>query len=287
MTSKTSSFHKDIHTNKRKAFSVAEATIALLIGSVALGMAAPMITKQIKTQNFADTERRLMNQRIDNVFPKNSVMFFNSRTCPDGWKPLVDSEGVQYDGYYPRIGAEGSSEIGTIKEQMVHKHKHVSPFMAYMGLPMINQHRYGPYSFPGRLWVSTFNRNVIGDGTYPTLTLYKDGNGNFVPASSSIDSHPVSFFGVGYPGTFNYNTITYTSDGMNREEGLFGISRSADSVSGYNIKPLTVCPNRDEDNEICKPSGNRYDIPYLEEMPLVGDENRPNSIVLLACQRGN
>ena len=40
---------KNNHRNKRKAFSVAEAMIALLIGSVALGMAAPMITKQIKT----------------------------------------------------------------------------------------------------------------------------------------------------------------------------------------------------------------------------------------------
>ena len=34
--------------NKKTAFSVAEAMMALLIGSVALGAAAPMITKQIK-----------------------------------------------------------------------------------------------------------------------------------------------------------------------------------------------------------------------------------------------
>ena len=32
----------------KKGFSVAEATIALLIGSVAFGMVAPMITKQVK-----------------------------------------------------------------------------------------------------------------------------------------------------------------------------------------------------------------------------------------------
>ena len=33
-----------------RAFSVAEVAIALLIGSIILGMAAPMITKQIKNE---------------------------------------------------------------------------------------------------------------------------------------------------------------------------------------------------------------------------------------------
>ena len=50
LTTKTSSFHKNAHTNKRKAFSVAEAFIVLPVGSIALGVSAPMITKQIKAQ---------------------------------------------------------------------------------------------------------------------------------------------------------------------------------------------------------------------------------------------
>ncbi len=56
---------KNNYRNSKKAFSVAEATIALLIGSVALGMAAPMITKQIKYNNMSEVQTRVLNQRIE------------------------------------------------------------------------------------------------------------------------------------------------------------------------------------------------------------------------------
>jgi len=48
---------------------------------------------------------------------------------------------------------------------------------------------------------------------------------------------------------------------------------------------VLTCPNRDEGDAICKPTGNQYDVPYLSEMPLVGNENRPKSILLLACEK--
>ena len=215
-------------------------------------------------------------------FQRILLCFFNSRTCPDGWKPLVDSEGVQYDGYYPRIGAEGSSEIGTIKEQMVHKHKHVSPFLPYYGLQMKNQLRYGPYSYPGSLW-TYYPMDVRGDGwNYPQIpNVAHYQNSVYVP-NGSLSNRAISFYGVGYQGEWHYNTIAYTSDGVNTTERLFGIR---DNNVNMMVKNFTVCPNRDENDRICKPAGNNYNIPYLAEMPLVGDENRPNSIVLLACQR--
>ena len=68
---KSKNSHKNNYKNSKKAFSVAEATIALLIGSVALGMAAPMITKQIKSNNMADTQSRVLTQRINNIVEDN------------------------------------------------------------------------------------------------------------------------------------------------------------------------------------------------------------------------
>ena len=60
--------------------------IALLIGSVALGMAAPMITKQIKTQNMTDTQNRVLAQRIqeleEELLPEGMIRFFYDRACP-------------------------------------------------------------------------------------------------------------------------------------------------------------------------------------------------------------
>ena len=51
----------------KKGFSVAEATIALLIGSIILGMSAPMITSQIKRNNFSDVQSNILNRRIENL----------------------------------------------------------------------------------------------------------------------------------------------------------------------------------------------------------------------------
>ena len=46
-----------IFSKKRKGFSVAEGMIVLLISSVALGVAAPMITKQINKENIRYLQR--------------------------------------------------------------------------------------------------------------------------------------------------------------------------------------------------------------------------------------
>ena len=111
LTTKTSSFHKNAHTNKRKAFSVAEAFIVLLVGSIALGMSAPMLTKQIKAQNMTDTQFRVINREADELrdlvndlmeeiedlrnnnngsTPSGAVMYFDLSSCPEGWTPLTN-----------------------------------------------------------------------------------------------------------------------------------------------------------------------------------------------------
>ena len=268
----------------KKAFSMAETTIALLIGSIILGITAPVITKQIKNQSLTDTQLQIVQKQINELNKKTiniesgAVMFFRRTSCPDGWS-IIKNKG----GYYLRIAQvndEGkiieSKNIGDTIEAMVHKHKHVSPVMAYYGSTQMNQLRYGPYFLPGTKYLSTFKKNVQGDYSYPEPpNMYTTG----IPTSYSNNAY--TFYGVTYPSAYHFSTFTYTNDGMNREEALFGIKDNG----SMDIKPITVCPNRDEGDIICKPSGNNYNIPYLSAMPLVGNENRPKSILLIACEK--
>ena len=102
---------KNNHKNKRKAFSVAEATIALLIGSVALSMAAPMITKQIKQQNYQDVQFRRVSQQL---VPKGAIMFFGSDSCPDGWSAVnFNGRFVRFAGAYDVCDISGENSDGT------------------------------------------------------------------------------------------------------------------------------------------------------------------------------
>ena len=67
----------------KKTFSIAEVTIALLIGSLILGMTAPMISKQIKNNNSSDAQISILLRRIENLernnttpIPAGSIIFF-------------------------------------------------------------------------------------------------------------------------------------------------------------------------------------------------------------------
>lgn len=46
-----------------KAFSVVEAMIAVLIGSIVLGMSAPMISSQLKRNNMNDVQFQVLNKK--------------------------------------------------------------------------------------------------------------------------------------------------------------------------------------------------------------------------------
>ncbi len=55
------------------AFSVAEAMIALLIGSLVLGFSAPMISKQLQHNNFTSIQTQILNKKIENVDDKSDA----------------------------------------------------------------------------------------------------------------------------------------------------------------------------------------------------------------------
>ena len=91
--------------------------ITLAVGSVVLAVATPMVTKQIKYNNFSDQQVSVIQSQIAKVdtnikevediikndiaveieklkkkpkeVPTGSIMFFDLDSCPSGWEPLV------------------------------------------------------------------------------------------------------------------------------------------------------------------------------------------------------
>lgn len=236
----------------RNGFSLAEAMIVVLIGAIALGMSAPMISRQLKNETLTNTQMQILQRQIDRLKENQSgvedgaVMFYATDSCPENWAKITG-----FGGYYLRIQNAGET-IGSIKEQMVHRHKHVSPIVHYDSANVGNVFRYGPFK-------SSY-ANIFGDGTYDTKPT------TFPPLSTGNYSDSTT------------GSIAYTSDGMNRKETLMRKNKY--------FYDVTVCPNRDVGDEICNPTDNNFDIPYLSDMPLVGNENRPNSLVLTACVKG-
>ena len=112
-------------TSLQKGFSVAEALIALLIGSLILGASAPMISKQIKHNSFSDAQMSIILRQVDtlrqeintlnnelsevrnqlssiNSVPSGTIAFFEATTCPPGWS-VVNAE---YNGRFPRFAGD-------------------------------------------------------------------------------------------------------------------------------------------------------------------------------------
>ena len=108
---------------KYLAFSVAEAMVALAIGSVVLGMSAPLISKQVQKENFNDAQYQLIQKQLNETInrrlvPANAIMFFEGG-CPTGWTDMSSSYGGRYvrvDGSYDICDVQGEDESGACKK---------------------------------------------------------------------------------------------------------------------------------------------------------------------------
>ena len=91
----------------RNGFSLAEAMIVILIGAIALGMSAPMISRQLRNETLTNTQMQIIQRQIDDLranrtnAPSGAIMFFEQR-CPNNW---TDMSG-EYAGRYIRIDGE-------------------------------------------------------------------------------------------------------------------------------------------------------------------------------------
>ncbi len=91
----------------KKAFSIAEAMVVLMLVSIALAMSAPLISRS--TKNTATNNLQIGNliNRIEELekqkgFVPGMVMFFDAdytSTCPEGWRQVDE----KYNGRYFRV----------------------------------------------------------------------------------------------------------------------------------------------------------------------------------------
>lgn len=76
---------------RKKAFSLAEASILLIIGSLVFSLSTPFIKSTLRKQNkTSDTQYQMLSEKITRATPDGAVMFFVLPDCPDGWTPITD-----------------------------------------------------------------------------------------------------------------------------------------------------------------------------------------------------
>ena len=75
----------------RNGFSLAEAMIVVLIGAIALGMSAPMISRQLKNETLSNTQMQILQRQIDRLkenqagVEDGAVMFYATDSCPENY----------------------------------------------------------------------------------------------------------------------------------------------------------------------------------------------------------
>ena len=93
-----------------KAFSLAEAMIVLLIGTIALGMSAPMISRQLKNETMNNVQFQVLNKKYEELkkvksdIPSGAVMYFDLDDCPAGWTILTK--------FYPQAAGSFLRNLG-------------------------------------------------------------------------------------------------------------------------------------------------------------------------------
>ncbi len=87
----------------KKAFSVAEAMITILIVSIMLTLMAPLMSKKNSSSSSAGTE-----------IPSGAIMAFDRDSCPAGWTPLTNTHGDAWGAFIRNVGG-GAKVRGAIQ----------------------------------------------------------------------------------------------------------------------------------------------------------------------------
>ena len=127
-----------------RAFSLVETMIVLLIGTIALGMSAPMISKQIKHNDMNVVQFSVINREIEkvkSVVPKGVIVMWSGATVPTGWALCDGTNGtpdlrnrfiVGAGDEYNMGAVGGSKEVAlTIAQMPNHNHGNMWWFSGY------------------------------------------------------------------------------------------------------------------------------------------------------------
>ena len=122
----------------KKAFSIAEALVALLIGSIILGLSAPMISKQLKHNNLADVQAQFFSAEIEKLknkreVPVGTIVMWGGTNIPSDWALCDGTKGtpdlrdrfIVGAGSAYSIGNTGGTSTVKLTEEQMPEHKHL------------------------------------------------------------------------------------------------------------------------------------------------------------------
>lgn len=95
-----------------KAFSLAEAMIALLIGTIVLGMSAPVITKSLKNGSIANIQLNILGKRINNLEDINANTRLNTLEGYNAKTRLTNLEGIKADSRLKKLEKDLNKLLG-------------------------------------------------------------------------------------------------------------------------------------------------------------------------------
>lgn len=98
-----------------KAFSVAEAMIALLIGTIALGMSAPMITKTMKNSDFSSLQVSLLGKKVNALENIHAGTRLNTLEGYNAGNRLTNLEGINAGSRLTALESSLRDVIGDIE----------------------------------------------------------------------------------------------------------------------------------------------------------------------------
>ena len=210
-----------LNLTPRRAFSIAEAMIVFTIVSVAIASVAPMISKQTKYNEMADTQARVLDERIkQNAVPKGAIMMWSGSltNIPSGWALCNGSNGTPDlrnkfivgagDDY--SVGKNGGKEEITLEEKYLPPHSHTRGTMEITG--------------------SIVNTDTTEHLTYSDAVEFSGALSTSTPEGSDNS-------GLGAAAGAAIQAIYFkASDGWTGETSVYGGEVSTDSKTGIETR---------------------------------------------------
>ena len=266
---------------KKKAFSIAEAFITLAIVGVAIGMAAPLVSKQMKNANLTNAEILFIKDKLDKM--SGGIMFFE-HACPRGWTDMSSS----YAGRYVRIAGkynicdkQGESASGSC----VSAEREDVSLAAGTLQGEATRRVWGV--LPGN------DANVVPNGGFPVtikpnLNTYDRRNITYV---ETLENYNLLGGAFGYLEQANATQFGFADDYTSRywpttTNPIFNHYY----VHGVGTYPLSKYVTYLEPADLSDTNSTHYTtISYLNSFDnarqvYVSDENRPKTVVLKACK---
>ena len=205
---------------------------ALLIGSIALGAAAPLITKQIKYNNSTGTLETTINDRLNalekRLPPAGSIIFLDSNRyngCPDGWTM------INQNGKFFKI-TTNTANIGTSEDAKLPDHMHTIGSYKIAGAAHSQSFYASRYKLLANSKNSTLKRftgaangvSGLGDVNFEEINSDSETNTNTAENAQIVDNGVEFTVDNGLTTSLNiFNEFTYDKNSYAEPTNNFDI----------------------------------------------------------------